>query len=433
MKKLLYSVVILPILLMAQHKVSGMFSPAEEFTYAFLYHATPIGTKYIDRSKVDADGSFVIRLDSTTTPGIYKIVYAIPPEDNNFDFIYDGKEDVALTFDLDKGLEFTESNENKLWSSYTKSMELVNRAISNFYTQESTDKNAFHDIFETLKETQEGYETAAKGSLALTFIQANSPYIPTSFEDISTYSKNLKRTYLQKVDFENPMLQSSDFLSDRILAYVFGMSVHINNESYKKDIDHIVEIMAKANLTVKTSLLQAIWQHFTDLNNEAMANYVADAYLLDLAKEIGYTQLANILIAYKNNSIGNKAQNFDIKNLDTGKTTTLYNLNNAEQYLIVFWSSTCSHCADELPNLNDILPNDAQVIAVGLEDDLESWRKEIKNYPNFIHVLGLEKWDNCIAESYNVNATPSYFLLDKDKIIIAKPFDLEALKETLKN
>lgn len=425
--------VILPILLMAQHKVSGTFSPAEEFTYAFLYHATPIGTKYIDRSKVDADGSFVIRLDSTVTPGIYKIVYAIPPEDNNFDFIYDGKEDVALTFDLDKGLEFTKSNENKLWSSYTKSMELVNRAISNFYTQESTDKNAFHDIFETLKETQEGYETAAKGSLALTFIRANSPYIPTSFEDISTYSKNLKRTYLQQIDFENPMLQSSDFLSDRVWAYVFGMSAPINNESYKNDISRLVELMAKANEAVKTSLLQVIWQHFTDLNNEAMANYVADAYLLDLAKEIGYTQLANILIAYKNNSIGNKAQNFDVNNLDTGKTTALYDLNDAERYLIVFWSSTCGHCAYELPNLNDILPNDTKVIAIGLEDDLESWRKEIKNYPNFIHVLGLEKWDNSIAESYNVNATPSYFLLDKDKIIIAKPFDLEALKETLKN
>jgi thiol-disulfide isomerase/thioredoxin len=430
MKKLLYSIAFLPILLTAQHKVYGVFSPAKEFTYAFLYHATPTGTSYVDRSKVEINGSFSIVLDSSATPGIYKIVYAVPPEDNNFDFIYNGKEDIALTFDLDNGLEFTESNENKLWSSYTKSMELVNQAISNFYAKESIDKNAFKDIFKTLKETQEAYENASEGTLALTFIQANKPYIPTAFEDISIYSKNLKRTYLQQVDFENQLLQSSDFLTDRVLAYVFGMSSH-NNESYKADIDHLVDLMVKANITVKVSLLHMIWQRFVDDNNETIANFVTDSYLLDWAKEIGYTQLAEILISYKNNSIGNKAQNFEIPNLDSDKSTTLYELNSAEQYLIIFWSSSCNHCLEELPKVKTIIPENTKVIAIGIEDGAENWQKEIKNYPNFIHVLGLEKWNNTIVKAYGIKATPSYILLDKDKKIIAKPFDFEALKEVL--
>jgi len=432
MKNLIYSIIFLPMLLNAQHQVSGVFSPAKEFTFAFLYRTTPTGTRYVDRSKVETDGSFSIALDSTKTPGIYKIVYAIPPEDNNFDFIYNGKEDIALTFDLDKGLEFTESNENKLWSSYTKSMELVNKAISNFYSEESTDKNAFKDIFKTLKETQDGYETAGKGMLALTFIEANRPYFPTAFEDISTYSKNLKLTYLQSVDFGNPLLQSSDFLTDRVLAYVFGMNTYSNNEIYKADIDHLVELMSRANSTVKTSLMQSIWQRFVELNNDAMANYVTDTYLMGWAKEIGFTQLAEILIAYKNNSIGNKAQNFDIKNLDTGKTSTLYDLNGAERYLIIFWSSTCSHCLEELPIVKTIIPKNTKVVAIGLEDDANNWQKEIKNFPDFTHVLGLERWNNSIANAYNINATPSYILLDKDKKIIAKPFDLESLRTELK-
>ena len=123
-----------------------------------------------------------------------------------------------------KDWNLLESNENKLWSSYTKSMEMVNNAISNFYSKESTDENAFKDIFKTLKETQDAYENASKGTLVLTFIKANRPYIPTGFEDVSTYSKNLKQTFLQQVDFENSLLQSSDFLTDRVMAYVFGMS-----------------------------------------------------------------------------------------------------------------------------------------------------------------------------------------------------------------
>jgi protein-disulfide isomerase len=45
--------------------------------------------------------------------------------------------------------------------------------------------------------------------------------------------------------------------------------------------------------------------------------------------------------------------------------------------------------------------------------------------------LGFGKWDNEIGNSYNVTSTPTYFVLDKDKKIMAKPYDFEALKKIL--
>ena len=39
------------------------------------------------------------------------------------------------------------------------------------------------------------------------------------------------------------------------------------------------------------------------------------------------------------------------------------------------------------------------------------------------------KWDNQIGNNYNVKSTPSYFILDKDKVIIKKPYDFEAFKD----
>jgi hypothetical protein len=86
---------------------------------------------------------------------------------------------------------------------------------------------------------------------------------------------------------------------------------------------------------------------------------------------------------------------------------------------------------EELPKVKAIIPENTKVIAIGIEDSAENWQKEIKNYPNFIHVLGLEKWDNKIVKAYNINATPSYILLDMDKTILSKPYDLEALKEVI--
>jgi len=435
MKKILLLFALIPAVLCAQNSINGMFSPAEEYTYAFLYQATPTGSNYIDRAELGEDGSFSIPLDSTATPGIYKIVYALPPEDNNFDFIYNGKESTSFTFGLDNGLEFTDSNENKLWASYIKSMEMVNRTLSNFYTQESTDEKAFAEIIKTLNDTQTAYEDSSKRTLASVFIKANTPYIPEGFEDLTTYSKNLKRTYLDHVDFSNPLLQSSDFLVDRVLAYVFGMSTNTSNDTYKKDVDSLMTTIGDGKTEIKTILYEMIWRRFKGMDNAELANYVTDNHLLELSKQTNYDTLTEQLITYKTNTVGNKAENFDLAITKDGKTisTTLHDLDSADQYLIIFWSSTCGHCLDELPKVKDMLKDrkDLKVIAFGLEDDADGWQEKIGEFPDFIHVLGLGKWDNPTADAYGIESTPSYFLLDKYKNIIAKPYDVEALQKVL--
>ena len=56
----------------------------------------------------------------------------------------------------------------------------------------------------------------------------------------------------------------------------------------------------------------------------------------------------------------------------------------------------------------------------------------MKNYKqklaNWHHVFGGNKWENKIVKTYNINATPSYFILDSTKKIIAKPYELSDVK-----
>ena len=438
MKKTAFLLALLPVLMFSQHTIKGTFSPVEDFTYAFLYRATPTSLNYIERGKVDTEGNFTIELDSTVTAGMYKIVYGQPQEDHNFDLIYDAKEDIALTFSLTDGLVFTESNENKLWTSYTKSMELVNMTISNFYTQQSTDEKAFKDIFKTLKDTQQAFEEASKGTMASVFISANEPYIPTEFEDLSTYSKNLKDTYLKHVDFSNTLLQSSDFLTDRVLSYVFSMSANPSNDYYEQQLKNLVAAIGDANQTIKTSLLATVWQHFADMDNADMANYIADTYLLDLAHKTNNTELVDRLTTYKNSAVGEVAKDFPIELTENGKTvkTSLHQLDVSNHYLLIFWSSTCSHCLFELPKvkkfLEDYDPKTIKVVAYGLEDDDVNWKREIQKYPDFIQVIGLGKWNNPLAHEYGIRATPTFILLDKNKRVIGKPETLEDLEAQLK-
>lgn len=432
MKKLLIILFVLPFISLAQ-SVQGTFSPAEDYTYAFLYKATPEGANYVDRGKLDGAGNFEIPLDSTVTPGIYKIVYAIPPEENNFDFIYDGKETIAFNFSNDNGVDFTMSEENKLWNSYLKSIDMVNQTISNYYSKENTDKEGFKSIFKVLKDTQLAYEESANGKIVSAFIIANRPYIPTQYEDLSTYSKHLKQQYLSSIDFSNYLLQSSSFLVDRVTAYVFNMVQDPSDSIYKQHVDDVAAAINNDDAIIKTSLLEILWQRFVTMENHDVANYITDSYLLELANATENKVLAETILSYKNTSIGTKAPDFEI--IRDGKKTSLHQLKGAGNYLVIFWSSGCGHCLAELPKVKELVakkPN-IKVVAFGLEEDATDWTEEIKNYPNFIHVIGLEKWNNPIVKTYGVAATPMYFLLSSSKIIMAKPYSFEDLEVVLKD
>ncbi|RZN83657.1 MAG: redoxin domain-containing protein [Winogradskyella sp.] len=428
MKNIIFILSMIPVLGFSQHNISGTFSPAEDYTYAFLYEATPDGANYVNRAQLDSLGNFSLSLDDNAKAGIYKIVYAIPPEENNFDLVYNGKEDVNFTFSLDEGVNFTESSENKLWDSYLNSMDIVNQTISNFYTKGGTDKEAFNSIFKTLKDTQQSYEDLAKGKLVEAFIKANKPYMPSVYEDLPTYSKNLKANFFKNIDFNNTFLQSSSLITDRVTGFVFGMSANTDNKTYKSHVDIVANAIKALESKVQSPLLELLWQEFKRRENHDMANYISDNYLLTIAKSTENKILEQQLKSYKNTSVGAIAPDFKIQ---TAPSLKLSELKGDKYYVLIFWSSGCGHCLNELPKVKTLFDNvsGTKVIAYGLENDNIAWSEEIKKYPDFIHGIGLGKWENPLVQTFAIAATPTYFVLDANKKIIAKPYDFEGLEK----
>ncbi|MFI1744872.1 TlpA family protein disulfide reductase [Thalassobellus sediminis] len=436
LNRIIVLVVLLPTFLFAQHTIKGTFSPAKDYNVALLYKATPTISEYVTNAEIKEDGSFEFQLDSTATKGIYKLVYAVPQEDYNFDIIYNAKEDIELTFNSETGVKFTSSSENKLLASYTNSMSMVTQSIGNYFRQQSTDTTALKTIFKTQKETQLNFEKAAQGTIALQFIKANKPYVPEVFEDVKTYINNLEKHYFDYVDFNNKTLQSSSFLEERMLNYVFGMTSETLDEAsnYKKNIDVFCDAMKTVPNEVKRILLLDLWQQMADLGNEPIANYISETYLIDVALALNDQQLVNDLLLFKRVSLGKKAPDFSLEIEKDNKKITkkLSDLDTAENYIVVFWSSTCSHCLEEVPHLDTFVKaqekGKIQVVAIGLEKEPYKWKDLTYDYPEFIHVYGEGKWDNAIGNDYGVTATPTYFILDKDKHIIAKPEHFEDVK-----
>ncbi len=434
---LLYFLLFVPTSLIAQQSIKATFSPAEHFNWAILYKTSPTRNIYIAQSKID-EGKLEFLLDSSATKGIYKLVYAAPQEDYNFDIIYNGEEDIELTFNINTGVVFQKSSENIMLNSYLNSLAVIGTEIEKFYIEKNQDTLVLISLFEKQKIMQKEFEDKSNNTLSNHFIKANKPYIPKNYETPETYINHLTTNYFANIDFKDSILQSSNFLTDRSLAYILGVTHEGLDEisSYHSNIDTVSSQLKVAEPNYQKALLENLWQKLINYDLVESANYLAAKHLIPLAEKLEDELLVIKLTQFKNLSIGNVAPDFswEVEAEAEGKIKThkLSELALAENYILVFWSSGCSHCLKEIPKLKLLVQSlestKYKVIAIGLEEDNIKWEMEIKKYPEFINVLKLNKWENEIITTYGLTTTPTYFVLDKDKRFLAKPESFEDLK-----
>ena len=423
----------IPSLLISQNTIKAAFTPEKDFTWGILYKNSPTGKKYVAQSKF-VEGNLVFKLNEKATKGIYKLVYAVPQNEYSFDLIYNGKEDIELKFNLNDGAIFLKSSENILLSSYLSELTSLGKSLEAEFSKNQINRKTITTIFDTQRELQITYEEKSKGMLVNHFIKANRPYIPNKYEPKSSYIKNQTTNYFKNIDFNNKILQSSNLLLDKSLAYIYSVvnEDFTKQKNYSFNIDQVVEKTSFANPIFRKSFLEKMWQKFVSNDDTIVANYLAERHLIPLAKKQNDTRLVLKLTQFKNLSIGNSAPDFI---LDESSLRRLSTLDVAENYILVFWSSGCSHCLKELPQLHSLSQNlnstKFKVVAVGLEENNTKWSSEVKKFPNFINTIKLQKWNNKVVKDYALTSTPTYFVLDQDKKFKFKPEGLKDLEAYL--
>mgnify|MGYP000916154699 CR=1 FL=1 len=123
-------------------------------------------------------------------------------------------------------------------------------------------------------------------------------------------------------------------------------------------------------------------------------------------------------------SVGRTAP--DIAWKENGKNLKLSSLTDGETYLLIFWSTTCSHCLEEVPQLYKYMVSQptTSVVAFAVENEEFEWNEYIKKLYGWHNVMGTHpenKWKNETVQKYQLTATPTYIILDKNKKIIAMP------------
>ncbi|MGC4128848.1 MAG: TlpA disulfide reductase family protein [Bergeyella sp.] len=407
----------------------------------------------------------------------FKITVAVPAEFSSKEaYLYtlDGSKDILNTKQLRKGniwsitvskpysgmlrMYFPDTNDSVSFISENKDVSLkltavndkitdvefldeANRLMSEF--QELQQKKQY--ILPALYQIKEYYKDRTDFGAALNKEigkLSENPPSTEKFPFVDFYSTNYNKFVLKEAgkpsvtekEIQYFLVNSGDMLETSSLMKPVLIS-YLNQPSVKKDISKSVdELLAAVN--VETPRGQTVLSELIEIFDLYDMSDMRDKYLAD-AKNLKCTindRLAATINTNVSTQIGAKFKDYTFTSATNTKAKSIYGV-KADKKVIIFWASTCSHCEKEIPEIleiyNELKKKNVEVIGLSVDSEKDSYTNKIKNLP-WINDAELKGWYSSYAETYNVHATPSYFILDADNKIIEKPENAKNVVEYFK-
>jgi hypothetical protein len=413
----------------------GLISFSQEYTLDMTiqhfprkecYLATFYGDKnaIIDTVEADTNGRIIFKLKPEYHTGMYRVFLE---QNLFFDIIYNN-ENITLSSDytqLYESLEIIESEENKIYyeflraaNDYRLKFDLL-APLNDYYPRADTffeDARLKYiliqaDIQQFINDVIEKHPElwAAK------IIRQKRPlYFDPSLDEYER-REYAREHYFDNVDFSDIELIRSNVYTTIAINY---MSIYSDpnltqdklEDEFIKAVDKIM-YQAMDNSFIYEFIVEYLVGGFERYHFEKVLDYIAENYTPEQCEnEERKSDLQTRLEKYAEFTIGKKAPDFNIPD-ESGQQITLSK------------NDICQSSINE---------KKMQVLTVSLDTVKEEWLTVLKNgnYP-WLNTSELKGWDSQVAIDYNIYATPTMFLLDKNKKIVAKPITFNELKEAL--
>jgi len=411
-------------------------------TRIVLYGAEGAKQKYITYAD-SGDGTFKLAIPKTQTEGMFRLVFNQKTMDY-IDLLFSNKS-FEMQLDPtkpDQNPIFKNSDLNKnYFTGFSiigeKQQKMDSLQVVFFQEKDSKKLQKIESVYQKtqdqLSEFLTHFYNTEKSTIVKDLIKANARVQPLKpIKNPEDYLPFIKKHYFDAVDFNNTNLIHSSILVDKVMDYVFYLTVsrdlETQNMLYKEAVSIVLQKID--NQQLKSGFIQALIQSFSKDENIILTDYLFENFYDKLETPFQKKDFKKTIQKELKTAVGRTAS--DITWVENEKTIHLSELKGYDNYIIIFWSSTCPHCLKELPKLHEYTKDkkNIKVIAVGLEtkESQGAWKSETYYYPEFTHVLGLEKWETPIARAYNIYSTPNFFVLNAEKQIIGKPYEVVDLK-----
>lgn len=228
--------------------------------------------------------------------------------------------------------------------------------------------------------------------------------------------KPTQKEIVQFISGAGEMLETSSLLRPLLVAYL--------NNGGNANVDTSVSELLNA-VNVETPRGQTVLSELIDIFDAYGMADQKQKYLTE-AKNLKCTinnRLSSTLKINADTELGAKFPDYKFENVSNTTAKSLYGV-KASKKIVVFWSSTCSHCEKEIPQFIEkyktLQAHNIQIIGISLDIDKDSYTKRIAAFP-WVNATEFRGWNSSFIETYNIQATPTYFILDSDNKIINKP------------
>ncbi len=401
-----------------------------------------------DSALVMPGGHISISYTDALLPGYYRIILK---KDHYVDLILN-KENVSFRTDFEESfdsLRILASEENRIYYDFLRlagqnrlKLDLLTTLID-YYPRDDAFYGQIRQQYHSAQLIPEHYiDSIAREfpSLYVTRVlkAQRKPYLKAELtpEERIQY---LRANYWSLVDMTDTNLLRSTVYTNLAIDY---LSLYGNRQFTQEQLEAsfigAVDVMlghAMAEETVYRFMLEYLVKGFEKYHFDKVLDHISTTYALEegCENENIDSEVMKRLKNYQNLSVGKAAPGVSVPDT-TGKMIDLQQFSN-DYVLIIFWASWCPHCSELLPQLKDIYQKyrpRLEMLAISIDNDNEAYRKALKEgkYP-WMNACDLKGWGSKPAIDFNIYATPTMFLLDRQKIILAKPITLRELQNEL--
>ncbi len=466
MRKFLISMLcaILPVIALCQAKggyeIDITLYGLKDSTIYLAYHLAD--KQYIkDTIKLDANGHGIDRGKELLPQGIYMVVL---PGKKYFELLISTDQIFSLSCkynDCINTLKFSGCDENTAFLDYQRKWIVMQQKAGELSKRVQNNKQN-NDSLRTLSGAQKAQETKMigylksviaenPGNLLGVLVKAMLPtqtpefnipsfvQNPDSLRWIMNYNYN-KDHFFDNIDLTDERLIRTPILNAKLNAF-FGNVLIQAQDTINKEIDKIIR-KCESNHKMYQFIAVFLFNHFRESeimgHDAVMVKLADDIYLSGKADWVSKEfkdDLRKQIELLRPNLIGKKAPNL-IMDSYSGIFVSLYDIHK-DFTILYFWEPNCGHCKESTPKLkayyDKVKDKGVEIFAICTQSDKPKWTQYIEENK----LTWINGWDPQRAShfdtSYNIQSTPTVFILDRNKKIIAKKLSVEDIGPFIEN
>ncbi len=427
-------------------------------TTSILGHYNLSGLQFIakDTARADADGRLVFEGTDELPGGLYIIL--LPGNQKLVQLVYSGEEtDFSIQTDTSsivKSMVVKGSEENRLFYEYQselgrimeeiEALNLEKKLKSDNVSQALANKK-INDVQQRLISYRKKFIAAHPESFTVKLLRVNAepelppaPILANGRKDSLWTFNYYKAHYWDNFDFSDERLLRTPFFQPKLERYVKDLIVQVP-DSVIKDAEALIQKAAKAgNKDLKSQLVYYITSEYENpkvVGTEGVFVHMAEKYYLSSEMQVSEDAVRRIRerVTSMKPLLVDKIMP-DLRLSDPEKKPVSIHGIKADYTVLFFYSPTCGHCKEGAPVLkkfyDDNKAKGVKVLTIATDQSPEDWKKFVKEFKLEELQNGYDyTYKHDFRTEFDVFQTPTIYVLDKNKKVIARKMPIEQLDD----